>query len=240
MIMPQKFKMEVKMANESNNNNSEIKEFFVQHGTKVLVALVVIMVIVAGVIQFRDSRKALAAEQAEMLGKGMTFIYANENDSALVEFESQIKAGKIEGLALAKAALFAANIKYSKEDYDGAAVLYQKSLDNAGSVVLVRSAAMHGLAAVKIEKGDYSAAAGLLEKYVSEFGKRTGDKKDRFQKDEPIDDAPMVADAMWKLGLVYQQLGANDKAKNIVERLLEVYGDSQVYADRAKKFLASL
>ncbi|MCQ2062490.1 MAG: tetratricopeptide repeat protein [Fibrobacter sp.] len=228
------------MANESNSNNSEIKEFFVQHGTKVLVVLVIILVVVAGVVQFKDARKAAAAEQAEMLGKGMTFLYTNENDSALVEFEAQISAGKIEGLALAKAALFAGNIKFGKGDFDGAAVLYQKSLDNAGSVVLVRSAAMHGLAAVKIEKGDYSAAAGLLEKYVSEFAKRTGDKEDRFQKEEPIDEVPMVADAMWKLVLVYQQLGANDKAKNMAERLLQVYGDNQGYADRAKKFIAAL
>ena len=51
------------MANESNQNNSEIKEFFVQHGTKVLVGLVILLVVVAGIVQFRDSRKAAAIEQ---------------------------------------------------------------------------------------------------------------------------------------------------------------------------------
>ena len=139
---------------------------------------------------------------------------------------------------MAKAALYAGNIKYQSGDFDAAAVFFQKGLDNAGSVALVRSAAMHGLASVKIEKGDYSAAAGLLEKYVSEFAKRTGDKEDRFQKDEPVDEVPMVADAMWKLTLVYEQLGAADKAKKTAERILEVYGDNQAYADKAKKFLA--
>ena len=93
---------------------------------------------------------------------------------------------------------------------------------------------------MKIEKADYSAAAGLLEKYISEFGKRTGDKEDRYQKEEPQDEVPMVADAMWKLTLVYQQLGANDKAKNTAERIIEVYGDNQQYADKAKKFVAAL
>ena len=238
MIGSQILKWKAKMANEANQNNSELKDFFVNHGTKALVGLVIILVVVAGIVQFRDSQKAAAAEQAELLGVGMTYLYADQKDRALVEFESQIKAGKIDGLALAKAALFAGNIKFEKQDFDGAAALFQKSLDNAGSVVLVRSAAMHGLAAVKIEKGDYSAAAGLLEKYVSEFGKRTGDKEDRFQKEEPLDEAPMVADAMWKLTLVYQQLGANDKARNMAERIVEVYGDNQVYADKAKKFLA--
>ena len=226
------------MANESNTNNSEIKEFFVAHGSKVVAALVVIMVIVVGVVQFRDYRKAAAVEQAELLGPGMALLYADQKDSAFVEFESKINSGKLSGVSLAKAALYAGNIKYQAGDFDAAAVFFQKSLDNAGAVALVRSAAMHGLASVKIEKGDYSAAAGLLEKYVSEFAKRTGDQEDRFQKDEPVDEVPMVADAMWKLTLVYEQLGAADKAKQTAERILTVYGDNQAYADKAKKFLA--
>ena len=228
------------MANESNQNNSEIKQFFIQHGTKVLVGLALILVVVAGVIQVKESRKAAAAEQAELLGVGMTYLYANEKDSALVEFENKIASGKLEGLALAKAALLAGNIKFEKKDFDGAAFLFQTTLDNAGSAPLVRSAAMHGLAAVKMEKGDFSAAANFLEKYIAEFGKRSGDKEDRYQKDEPADEVPMVADAMWKLTLVYQQLGASDKAKATAERLLQVYGDNRAFADKARKFLASL
>ena len=49
MFGSQNLKWKSKMANESNQSNSEIKEFFVQHGTKVLVALVIILAVVAGV-----------------------------------------------------------------------------------------------------------------------------------------------------------------------------------------------
>ena len=227
------------MANESNQSNSEIKEFFVQHGSKILVALAIVLVVVAGVVQFKDSRKAAAVEQAELLGTGLTYLYVNDKDNALSEFESKINSGKLSGLALAKAALFAGNIKYEKGDFDGAIALFQKSIDNAGSVALVRSAAMHGLASVKMEKEDYAAAANLLEKYVSEFGKRTGDKEDRFQKEEPQDETPLVPDAMWKLVLLHNELGSKNKAKSVAERLVEVYGDQTMYADRAKKFLAA-
>ena len=228
------------MANESNNNNSELKAFFVKHGTTIVVAFVVLVAIIAGIIQFKEARKAAAAEQSELIGIGLTYLYAGEKDSALVEFEGKIASGKLEGLALAKASLLAGNIKFEKKDLDGAAILFQKSLDNAGSVALVRSAAMHGLAAVKMEKGDFSAAANFLEKYIAEFGKRTGDLEDRYQKDEPADEVPMVADAMWKLTLVYQQLGASDKAKATAKRLLKVYGDNRAYADKAKKFIAAI
>ena len=228
------------MANETNQSNSEIKEFFVQHGTKVLVGLAVVLALVAGIVQFQDSRKAAAAEQAELLGKGLTYLYVNDKENALSEFEAQINSGKINGLALAKAALFAGNIKYEKGDFDGAIALFQKSVDNAGSVVLVRSAALHGLGSAKMEKGDYSAAAKLFEDFVKEFGKRTGDKEDRFQKEEPLDETPIVPDAMWKLVLLHNELGSKNKAKSVAERLIEVYGDYQLYADRAKKFLASI
>ena len=112
------------MANEANANNSEIKQFFVHHGTKFLVALVAILVVVAGVVQVRDSRRAAAAEQAELLGTGMTLLYAGEKDSALTELESKINGHSLEGLALAKACLYAGNIKYEKGDFDGAAALF--------------------------------------------------------------------------------------------------------------------
>ena len=93
------------MANESNNNNSELKAFFVKHGTTIVVAFVVLVAIIAGIIQFKEARKAAAAEQSELIGVGLTYLYAGEKDSALVEFEGKIASGKLEGLALAKASL---------------------------------------------------------------------------------------------------------------------------------------
>ena len=177
------------------------------------------------------------AEELQVSNPDLSAISARKALEYMVKSLYLINSRSLEGLALAKACLYAGNIKYEKGDLDGAAALFQKSLDNAGSVVLVRSAALHGLASVKMEKGDYTAAAGLLEKFVSEFGKRTGDLQDRYEKDEPVDETPMVADAMWKLTLVYDKLGQADKAKATAERLLKVYGDNMQFADKASKFL---
>lgn len=226
------------MANESTTNNSEFKEFFVTHGSKLAIILVVIMAVVVGIVQYGDYRKGVLEAQTENLGVGMTYLYAGEKDSALAEFESKMNAGKLEGMNLAKAALYCANIKFERGEFDAASPLFQKALDNAGSSALIRSAALHGSAAVAMEKEDYTTAASLLEKFVKEFGKRTGDLQDRYEKDEPVDETPMVADAMWKLTLVYDKLGKADMAKATAERLLKVYGDNQVFADKAKKFLA--
>ncbi len=215
-----------------------MKEFFIHHGAKIVTALLIVMAIVVGANKYFESQKAEAVEQANLLGTGMTQLYAGQNDEAVAEFESQINSGKLKGVALAKAALYAGNVKFGKSDLDGAEALFQKALDNAGSAPLVRSAAMHGLAAVKMDKADYAAAASLLEKFVGEFGKRTGNLQDRYQKEEPVDEVPTVADAMWKLTLVYQQLGQADKAKATAAKILKIYGDNQMIADKAQKFLA--
>ena len=44
---------------------------------------------------------------------------------------------------------------------------------------------------------------------------------------------------MWKLVLLHNELGSKNKAKSVAERIIEVYGDNTLYADRAKKFLAT-
>ena len=113
-------------------------------------------------------------------------------------------------------------------------------MDNAGSLPLIRGGALHGQAAVAIEQKDYAAAVTLLEKFIAEFGKRTGDLEDRYEKVEPADPVPTVADALWKLSLVYNQMGYPDKAKASAEKLLKNYGDSPLYSDRAKKLIATL
>ncbi len=220
--------------------NVTTKDFFAEHGVKIAGVFLVVVVAIAVTVHFVEARKVTDSVQAELIGKGLNYAYTGKNDSALSEFESLIQTNKVSGLALAKIALLAGNIKYQNGDMDGAAVMYQKSLDNAGSTALIRAGAMHGRAAVSIEKKDYAAAAKLLEGFVDEFGERTGDLEDRYTKEEPADLVPTVPDALWKLTLVYTEMGAKDKAKASAEKILTVYGDNVLYSDKAKKFLAAL
>lgn len=219
---------------------SEMKEFFKDHGTKILVVLVLIVAAVTGVTQYKEHAKATAQAEAAMLGQGMTFVYAGEDAAALQEFESQVNSNALKGLALAKASLLAGNIKFRNKDFDGADKLFKVASANAGSADLILSAALHGEASVSIEKKDYAAAAKQLESFVSKFGKRTGDLEARYQKEEGADLAPTVADAYWKLALVYNALNQNDKAKATAEKLLKIYGDKPEVVAKANKFLASL
>lgn len=237
------------MANNMPNNmpnagtsaaNSDMKEFFLQHGIKVGAILFIVILVVIAIVHFHGSKNKADAAQAELLGPALAYEYTGKKDSALALYEGLIASNQLKDETLAKAALLAGNIRFQNGEFDEAAVLYQKALDNAGSVPLIRGGAMHGQAAVAIEKKDYSSAAALLEKFVAEFGKRTGDLEDRYEKLEPADQVPTIADALWKLALVYNQMGFQDKAKAAAEKLIKVYGDDQLYSDRAKKFLATL
>lgn len=236
------------MANNMPNNTpnagtsaaSDMKEFFLQHGIKVGAILVVVVAVVIAIVNFQHSRNRADAAAAELIGPALAADYTGQKDSALAAYETLISSNQLKGPTLAKAALFAGNIRFMRGEFDAAAVLFQKALDNAGDIPLARGGALHGLASVSIENKDYPAAVNYLETFVSEFGKRTGDLEDRYEKVEPTDQVPTVADALWKLALVYTQMGYPDKAKAAAEKLLKIYGDDPLYADRAKKLIATL
>ena len=219
------------------------EDFFPKHGTKVIVALVLIAI---GVLMISNKFKASAEENAAMaeeLGKGLDYMYASKNDSALAAFEEAIRDGKLKGLALAKAALLAGNLHLQNRNLGSAEILYGQAVSNAGKVELISSAAQHGLAVVAMERAaennDYSEAISLLSAFINKYGKRTGDLAKRHAKTEPADKVPNVPDALWKLTLCYLETGDKEKAAQTAEKLLKIYGDSQKAAD-ASKLLATL
>ncbi|MDR1759114.1 MAG: tetratricopeptide repeat protein [Fibrobacter sp.] len=222
------------------SDNSQVKDFFSAHGTKIGVAIAVVLLIVVAAVHYFENRRKVQAAHAELMGQGMAYLYAGKSDSAYAEFETLMANGQLEGLALAKAALLAGNLKFQNGYPDEAAVLFQKSLDFAGDVALIRSGAMMGSAAVAMEKKDYAAAVGLLEKFVKEFGSRTGNLAERYSQEEGADVVPTVPDALWKLTLIYREMGENKKAQETAEKILKIYGDNANYADKARKFLATI
>lgn len=215
------------------------EDFFPKHGTKVMVVL---LIIAAGVFFISQNIKASAEKEAEMaeeLGKGLNYIYAGKADSALAAFEDAIRDGKLSGLPLAKAALLAGNLQLQNKNLDSAEALYKQAIFNAGKIILISSAAEHGLAVAAMERENYSEAISLLNAYISKHGKRTGDLAKRYAKTEPADKVPNVPDAMWKLTLCHLETGDKEKAVQTANRLLKIYGDSQKAAD-ASKLLATL
>jgi len=214
-------------------------DFWPHHGTKVIIALVLVAVAIFALVQHLDASFKKETAMAEELGKGLDYIYIGKNDSALVAFESAIQNGTLKGLNLAKAALLSGNIYLQNNKLDSAEILYKLTVSNASGVEIIASAAEHGLAVVAMERQNYPEAISLLNKFVDKYGKRTGDLAKRYAKTEPVDMVPTVPDALWKLTLCYMETNNTDKAKQTAQKLLKIYGDSPKAAD-ASKLLATL
>ena len=215
------------------------EDFWPQHGTKVIMALVLVAVAIFVAVQ----QVGVAAEKkdamAEELGKGLNYIYIDKTDSALMTFESAIQSGNLKDLFLAKAALLAGNIYLQNKNLDSAETLYRLAISNASGIEIISSAAEHGLAVVAMEREDYPKAISLLSEFVNKYGKRTGDLAKRYAKSEPADKIPYVPDALWKLILCYREAGDKEKAIQTAEKLLKIYGDSPK-AEDTSKLLATL
>jgi tetratricopeptide (TPR) repeat protein len=240
--------MNEKMPNSGNKaapNSAEswfdyVKtEFWPQHGTKVLVGLVLAAVAIFAIVQHLDSSAKKETAMTEELGKVLDYIYIGKSDSALATFESAVQNGTLKGLPLAKAALLSGNIYLQNSRLDSAEILYKLAAKNGSGVELISSAAEHGLAVVAMERDNYAEAISLLNDFVNKYGKRTGDLAKRYAKTEPVDVVPTVPDALWKLTLCYLEIKDVDKARQTAEKILKIYGDSPKAAD-ASKLLATL
>ncbi len=75
------------------------KEFFIAYGSKIITAVVVVLILVAVVVQINQSNKGTRKQQTELLGQGLNFIYDGDDEKALVEFERLIQNQEVSGLA---------------------------------------------------------------------------------------------------------------------------------------------
>jgi len=231
--------------NASQNSGDALMEylkedFFPKHGTKVIIALCIVAICIFAFAQNLKVSSEKEIAMAEELGKGLSYMYAGETDSALTAFEEAINSGVLKGLSLAKATLLAGNIHLQSLSLDNAEALYKQTISNASGVEIITSAAEHGLAVVAMERQNYPEAISLLNAFVNKYGKRTGDLAKRYAKTEPVDKVPTVPSALWKLALCYLETGDSDKAAKTAEKILKIYGDAQKIADDASKLLATL
>ncbi len=109
--------MASKMPNNMPNGgasagNSEMKEFFIQHGMVMGIILLVVVIAVIVVVRFHGSRTQANAAQAELLGPALAYEYTGKKDSALAEYDRLLAGNELSGETLAKAALLAGNIRF--------------------------------------------------------------------------------------------------------------------------------
>jgi TolA-binding protein len=143
------------------------------------------------------------------------------------------------GLARDKAYLFLGKAYYRQEKYDQALEAYGMVGEGKEATALIRSGALHGIAASLMQKRDYAQAAARLEEFVARAMRRTGHPSEDIAGQEVQDLSPSVPNALWKLALCYRELKQPEKAKAAVEKLRRAYPASREAQD-GERLLATL
>lgn len=213
-------------------------EFVPRFGKQALMALGGVAVVVAGIVWFQGSRDASEARENKELGPAYVYYSQDKLDSALAFLSGFVQRSHSRSVQ-DKANLMLGKIHYAQGRYDEAIKAYSAVDHGAKDRPLVASGALHGLASSHIQKKDYAKAAGLLEQFVSDFGRRKGNPEERIAGKEIVDLSPVVPNALWKLALCYKEMKDTAKAKAAAEKLVKIYPESREAYD-ANKLLAQL
>ena len=208
-------------------------EFWPRFGKQTTYVLFGIAAVIAVSVWFNSDRVRSQEKENKELGQAYVYYSEDKYDSAEAFLSSFVKKSHSR-LVQDKANLMLGQIAYSKAKYDDAIKAF--SLVNLGNTEqpLISSGALHGLAASYIQNKNYPLAAETLEKFVSQYGKKTGRPEEKVAGNEKVDLAPTVPNALWKLALVYRELKNADKAKATAKKLVAIYPESRESFDATR------
>jgi outer membrane protein assembly factor BamD (BamD/ComL family) len=211
-------------------------DFWPRFGKQTIFGLFGIAAVIAVSVWFNSDRVRSQEKENKELGQAYVYYSEDKNDSAeafLNEFLKKSHSRLVED----KANLMLGQIAYSKGKYDDAIKAFSKvDLGNTNQP-LVSSGALHGLASSYIQNKNYPLAAESLEKFITQFGKKTGRPEEKVAGNEKVDLSPSVPNALWKLALVYRELKNPEKSKATAKKLVATYPDSRESFD-ANRLLA--
>jgi tetratricopeptide (TPR) repeat protein len=214
------------------------EDFLPRHGKSLTWVLGVAVLGVAGYFIVSKQKLAGEIEANRGLGKGMVAFATDEMGPAADAFQAFLESGAAKGSAGIKAQLLLGKSLYRQGKWDEAYQAYEK-VGQPSDMPLLGSAALHGMAACRMQTKAYDQAIPLLEKLVSQYMRRSGKPSDDLAGEEVVDLSPAIPNALWKLALCQKELGQIDAARNNAEKLQSAYPASRESMDAAK-FLALL
>ena len=196
-------------------------DFVKKHRSKVILAVALVVVAIAGTAYVSSSRKGAENEACQQLLAGMLQQRANNHLGAAAAYEDVVsrhsgtKSGKT-------ALLYLGHARYELGQYDQASEAYQRYLGREKGDKLTVAQAKRGLAACKENTGKFEEAADLYQQVA-----RTLDKDDAIPEDL------MFAARSLKLA------GKPDKAVELLQEIVDSYPKYQE-VDRARVILAEI
>ncbi|MCA0446344.1 MAG: tetratricopeptide repeat protein [Bacteroidetes bacterium] len=203
---------------------TEVLAYYYKFQKQILIAGVAFLVIVAGTAAYLFLKSSNEKEAADLLSKVYPFVESNQIDLAL---NGETKTGVIGLKAIADdfgstpsgtvAELYTAKFSYDLKNYDEAEKYYDAISSDDPTL---QSAAYSGLAAVKEQKKDFEAAAGLYIKAADQ-----------------ADNKALSPRFLHLAALNYAEAGNFKNAVSTLTDLKEKYKDSS-YGKEADKFIA--
>lgn len=213
-----------------------LDDFWPRFGKLTTYAILAIAAVIAVSVWWNSDRIRSQEKENKELGQAYVYFSEDKYDSAEAFLTGFLKKSHSR-LVQDKANLMLGQIHYSKAKYEDAIKAFsQVDLGNT-SQPLVSSGALHGLASSYIQNKNYPLAAETLERFVSQYGKKTGRPEEKVAGNEKVDLSPSVPNALWKLALVYRELKNPEKSKAAAKKLIATYPDSRESFD-ANRLLA--
>ncbi len=213
-------------------------EFIPQYGKIAAIGAIVLAIAIGALIYTFNSREGRALAENRELGQAYVLLNENRSDEAQAYLTGLVQRSK-SNLVNAKANLMLGEIHFERGRYDEAIAAYSQVNLRGEAHSLLMSGALHGIAASHIQKQEFDKAIETLERFITQFKRKTGNPADRSAGREPADLSPVVPNALWKLALSYREVGNPEKARATAETLKKVYPNSREGYD-ATRFLAQI
>ncbi len=212
--------------------------FLPQYGKKVLAGVIVVGLISASLFYVKGSIKQKDQSDNKSLGTAFIYISTSKMDSAEIFLENFLTSDHSD-FVVSKACLLLGKSQYMQGKWDKAMASYKKVKSGGHNTSLLSSGALHGIAACHMQKQQYAEAVKVLDLFLKNYMKRTGNLEDRALGKEPVDLSPAVSNVLWKLALCHFQLKQKNEAIQACDKLIGFYGDSEE-AEKARRFLPNL
>ncbi|MFC1829855.1 tol-pal system YbgF family protein [Thermodesulfobacteriota bacterium] len=219
-------KRELETPDEFITLSTRIIDFVTEHKDKMIIGVGIVIALIVGFVgkqyysERAENRAFTLLEKNMVKYQVMSRTKGPEEAYIGVEKDFQQMLDKYSGRDGGKIArVIFANICFNGGNYDRAIRLYETSLEGFDEIPFIKNMILNSLGHAHEKKKDYQAAAKYFEMIVQET------------------DSVMKSDALFNLGVLYAEMGLEDKSTAAFKEIVSNHSDA-IYYEIVKERLA--
>ncbi|MFC1516014.1 tol-pal system YbgF family protein [Thermodesulfobacteriota bacterium] len=219
-------KRELETPDEFITLSTRIIDFVTEHKDKMIIGVGIVIALIVGFVgkqyysERAENRAFTLLEKNMVKYQVMSRTKGPEEAYIGVEKDFQQMLDKYSGRDGGKIArVIFANICFNGGNYDRAIRLYETSLEGFDEIPFIKNMILNSLGHAHEKKKDYQAAAKYFEMIIQET------------------DSVMKSDALFNLGVLYAEMGLEDKSTAAFKEIVSNHSDA-IYYEIVKERLA--